>query len=400
MYKKNIVLGVIFLGTLCGGLSRQKLDTISSRELFKILEKANFDETPRGDLILLKRVVLEHLAQPNNKFNPAIRNSLTEILARITMAMPDPLARFQHKWTQTEIDECAICGDALLEPKINNPSAWRDCSHHIFMHKQCIANHFKRSALENCPTCRSVPFSRDTLHGSGRDSTVYYPNHLSFHIGSPEEMELYFEKIYRWRHIQSLDITTALMDLANIQILAELLPSLPNLTSLKINFGKSRTNIESIILLTRNNLLAHLNELSLTNSLMGENEVYQLAQCLPNRLIDLDLSDNAISTEAIALLAPHLRQMRHLENLDLSFNCIGNCGVAALVGNLPPQLMELDLDYNGIESNDTEINGINMLQQLISHLPHLTMISLKNNAINPDELAKIQTPDGCRVIFE
>ncbi len=349
MYKKNLALGIIFLGVLCGGLHRHKLDTIRSQDLVDCLEKAHFDETQIEDLKLLKDVVSDHIARPGNKFNPAIRNKLTSILGKITEALSDPSTRFQHRGTQTNEEQaeaciqtdiaapsyaCYICREELLGSEDNNIPAWNLCPHHIKMHMRCIASHFTSKDFPSCPYCRVRPYTYEEMQYNGWNSTIYYPTHFSRCLESHEEFNHLLEELPRLRYLESLDITTTLMNFENLRRLAQLLPELHNLTSLKIVFHNHEFEAGAIVLLAQN-MPPQLRELSLSNCLISTYDMRKLAPSLPRELTHLSLCSNNIDARGVAELIVDLPEFHDLALLNLCGNNISNAMRESIQGIVP-----------------------------------------------------------------
>ena len=112
--------------------------------------------------------------------------------------------------------------------------------------------------------------------------------------------------------------------------------------------------------------LANIEELDLSGNPIGSCGVVKLVDaivndCLPT-LTKLGLADNMIDSEGVAILANSFKHIPHLSNLDLSYNeMIGPRGIEALFNNLVlvPNLETLKL------------NGVRLQRRLCVTFPKL-----------------------------
>ena len=128
--------------------------------------------------------------------------------------------------------------------------------------------------------------------------------------------------------------------------------------------------------------LPHLEELYLSDSQMGEEEVTALAHSLKNvtQLSKLDLSNNPLC-HGISELAKHLHTVPHLKELNLNDTQMGEEEVTALAHRLirVTQLSKLNLSKNPL------CHGISELAKHLPCVPHLKDLRLNDTQMGEEE---------------
>ena len=187
-------------------------------------------------------------------------------------------------------------------------------------------------------------------------------------------------------NLTGLDLSDTNMGEDEASALARALKDVPELSDLDMACNALG---HGIIELAKNlNSVPNLNQLYLSYTNMGENEVSALARALKDvpELSDLDMAHNALG-HGIIELAKNLNGVPNLTKLDLSHTNMGEDEASALARALKdvPELSNLKLGWNPLG------RGVRDLVQHLSSVPKLKYLSLFDVQMTKTEIEELCT---------
>ena len=185
-------------------------------------------------------------------------------------------------------------------------------------------------------------------------------------------------------HLKKLHLNDTQMGEEEVTALALSLQNVTQLSELGLSKNPLGHGISELA--KHLHFVPHLNELHLDDTQMGEEEVTALAHSLKNvtQLRALDLSNNPLG-HGISELANHLHNVPHLEELYLSRTQMGEEEVAALANSLKnvTQLTVLSLSNNPLG------HGISKLAKHLHSVPHLVFLYLDDTKMGEEEVTAL-----------
>ena len=182
-------------------------------------------------------------------------------------------------------------------------------------------------------------------------------------------------------HLEELHLDDTQMGEEEVTALAHSLKNVTQLSALDLSNNPVGHGISEIA--KHLHSVPHLEELHLDDTQMGEEEVTALAHSLKNvtQLSELELSKNPLG-HGISELAKHLHSVPHLNQLTLNDTQIVEEEVTALAHSLKnvTQLSELELSNNPLG------HGISELAKHLHSVPYLNQLTLNDTQMGEDEV--------------
>ena len=185
-------------------------------------------------------------------------------------------------------------------------------------------------------------------------------------------------------HLKKLYLNDTEMGEEEVTALAHSLKNVTQLSELELSNNPLGHGISELA--KRLHSVPHLNQLTLNDTQMGEEEVTALAHSLKNvtQLSLLVLSENPLG-DGVNELAKHLHSVPHLERLFLNDTQMGEEEVTALAHSLKnvTQLSELHLSNNPLGQ------GISEFTKHLHNVPHLKKLHLDDTQMGVEEVTAL-----------
>ncbi|XP_066275097.1 uncharacterized protein [Branchiostoma lanceolatum] len=253
-----------------------------------------------------------------------------------------------------------------------------------------ISNRDTVQYLEQCFTTSFPELKLDLKLPGMVDSDDQKMLDLSCTGLKPSSLQTILQGLRHMSQLEELDLSDnpALGD-AGIKVLDDALSSFPHLFVLRLKrVGMTSSGMESLAPTMRH--LAELRELDISENEIGDAGVEVLKDglsCVPYLAV-LRLKRVGMTSEGMKYLAPNMRHLAELRELDISENQIGNAALESLTTILLKftAMQELGLSRTGISAT-----GMSKLVPALRHLNGLIKLDISGNYIGDPGLESLAT---------
>ncbi|XP_071804000.1 uncharacterized protein [Asterias amurensis] len=265
-----------------------------------------------------------------------------------------------------------------------------DLSHHTLWGCASLwATHLKRMKhLKNLrlTNCNLLKDDMAPIAESVSDMPTLIDLDLSFNVFLGGRASLWATHLKRMKHLKNLKLTYCELKGKDIAPIAESVSDMPNLIELNL-LGNRDLGGSATLWATHLKTMKHLKNLTLTYCNLRGKDVAPIAESVSDMptLIDLNLSHNAILGGCASLWATHFKTMKHLKNLTLTYCNLKGKDMAPIAESMSdmPTLIDLNLSHNATLGGCASLWATHLKR--MKHLKNLTMAycDLKGEDVAP-----------------